>query len=156
MSLRRTALIVGTIAAAGVLMIGCSNDSSSKNASGATTTTAASASASTAATVGNALPPIVITPQMAKEGGTTPVPTIHVGDSVVFNMGTLPVGGNMIIATNSNPSAFKVTGEGSNNGTVAMNAGGTALAVGTATVSLGSTKPMENFAGTYVLVITAK
>lgn len=158
MSIRRLSLTLGAVAVIGLVALGCSKDDKSSS----TTTTTAKATTTTAPATsssmigGNVLPPVIITPDMAKEGGNKPIPTIHVGDVVVFNMGPIPVGGNVVIAQNSNPSVFRVDGEGSNNGTVSMNAGGTALAVGTTTVQVGTTKPIENFDGTYVLVITAK
>ena len=159
MPIRRLTLALGAVAVIGLVALGCSKDdkgSSTTTTTAKATSTTMAASTSSSMIGGNVLPPIIITPDMAKEGGNKPIPTIHVGDVVVFNMGTIPVGGNVKIVQNSNPSVFRVDGEGSNNGTVSMNAGGTALAVGTTTVQVGTTKPIENFDGTYVLVITAK
>ena len=91
----------------------------------------------------------------ANEGGTQPVPPIKVGDTVVFNMGTIAKGVTISIAPNSNPSVFEVTSKGSNDGTVSMNAGGKAIAAGTTQVSLGAGGAgVENFLGTYTLIIT--
>lgn len=111
----------------------------------------------TSSTVGNVLPPIIITPNMAdaNTGGTVQVPPIKVGDTVVFNMGTIQKGVTIAIASNTNPSVFEVTSKGSNDGTVSMNAGGKAIAAGTTQVSLGAGGAgVENFLGTYTLVIT--
>ena len=147
---------IAVLALAGLAVAGCSSDkkdSSSSTTAAPTTTTAKSSSS----TVGNVLPPIIITPQMvnANEGGTQPVPPIKVGDTVVFNMGTIEKGVTVSIARNTNPSAFEVTSKGTNDGTVSMNAGGKALAAGTTQVDLGATGAgVENFLGTYTLVIT--
>ena len=146
--------VIASIAAlcvGGLAVAGCS---SSKKESSSTTTAAAKA---TSSTVGNVLPPIIITPQMAdaNTGGTVKVPPIKVGDTVVFNMGTIQKGVTISIAPNTNPSVFEVTSKGSNDGTVSMNAGGKAIAAGTTQVSLGAGGAgVENFLGTYTLVIT--
>jgi len=147
---------LAVVAVAGLAVAGCSSSkkdsSSTTTAAPATTTTAKSSSS----TVGNVLPPIILTPQMvnANEGGTQPVPAIKVGDTVVFNFGT-PEKGTTITAVSSNPSIFEVTSKGTNDGTVAYNAGGKALAPGTVTVTTGTTgNGVENFDGTFTLVIT--
>jgi len=146
---------VAVLALAGLAVAGCSSD---KKDSSSTTTAAptTTAKASTSSTVGNVLPPIILTPQMvnANEGGTQPVPPIKVGDTVVFNFGA-PAKGTTITAMSSNPSIFEVTSKGTNDGTVAYNAGGKAIAPGTVTVQVGTTgNGVENFDGTFTLVIT--
>jgi hypothetical protein len=151
-SLKNRLVVAGValLALAGLAVAGCSSD---KEDSASTTTTAKS----TSSTLGNVLPPIIITPQMvnANEGGTQPVPPIKVGDTVVFNMGTIEKGVTISIAPNTNPSVFEVTSKGTNDGTVSMNAGGKAIAAGTTQVSLGAGGAgVENFLGTYTLVIT--
>lgn len=151
--------IVASIAAVGIVGLAVGGCSSSKKDSFSTTTAAPTTTAAkaTSSTVGNVLPPIIITPQMANanQGGTQPVPTIKVGDTVVFNMGTITKGVTVSIAPNTNPSVFEVTSKGSNDGTVSMNAGGKAIAAGTTQVSLGAGGAgVENFLGTYTLVIT--
>ena len=151
--------VIASIAAlcvGGLAVAGCSSSKkeSSSTTTAAPTTTAAKA---TSSTVGNVLPPIIITPQMANanQGGTQPVPTIKVGDTVVFNMGTITKGVTIAIAPNTNPSVFEVTSKGSNDGTVSMNAGGKAIAAGTTQVSLGAGGAgVENFLGTFTLVVT--
>ncbi|CAB4343808.1 MAG: hypothetical protein F2947_05375 [Actinobacteria bacterium] len=151
--------VIASIAAlcvGGLAVAGCSSSKkeSSSTTTAAPTTTAAKA---TSSTVGNVLPPIIITPQMAdaNTGGTVKVPPIKVGDTVVFNMGTIQKGVTISIAPNTNPSVFEVTSKGSNDGTVSMNAGGKAIAAGTTQVSLGAGGAgVENFLGTYTLVIT--
>lgn len=143
---------IAALAVAGLAVVGCSSDS--KDSSSTTTTAKSSGSSST---VGNVLPPIIITPDMvdANNGGTVKVPPIKVGDTVVFNMGPIQQGLTISIARNTNPSVFEVTSKGTNNGTVATNAGGKALAAGTTQVDLGATgNGVENFLGTYTLVIT--
>jgi hypothetical protein len=150
-SLKNRLVVAGValLALAGLAVAGCSSD---KEDSASTTTTAKS----TSSTVGNVLPPIILTPQMvnANEGGTQPVPPIKVGDTVVFNFGT-PEKGTTITAMSDSPTIFEVTSKGTNDGTVAYNAGGKALAPGTAKVTVGTTgNGIENFDGTFTLVIT--
>lgn len=150
-SLKNRLVVAGValLALAGLAVAGCSSD---KEDSTSTTTTAKS----TSSTVGNVLPPIILTPQMvnANEGGTQPVPPIKVGDTVVFNFGT-PEKGTTITAMSDSPTVFEVTSKGTNDGTVAYNAGGKALAPGTAKVTVGTTgNGIENFDGTFTLVIT--
>ena len=143
-------LVVGGIAVlavAGLALAGCSSDS---NDSSSTTTTAKSSS-----TVGNVLPPIMITPQMADGASNMqPVPAIKVGDTVVFSVGAVAKG-STITAVSSNPSVFEVASKGTNDGTVALNAGGKAIAAGTAKVTLTTSgSGAETSNGTYTLVIT--
>ena len=150
-SLKNRLVVAGValLALAGLAVAGCSSD---KEDSASTTTTAKS----TSSTVGNVLPPIILTPQMvnANEGGTQPVPPIKVGDTVVFNFGT-PEKGTTITAMSDSPTIFEVTSKGTNDGTIAYNAGGKALAPGTAKVTVGTTgNGIENFDGTFTLVIT--
>ncbi|MEI6250931.1 MAG: hypothetical protein WCP54_07220 [Actinomycetes bacterium] len=146
---------IAALAVASLAVAGCSSD----NKDSASTTTTAKASTTTmkpsSSTVGNVLPPIILTPQMvnANEGGTQAVPPIKVGDTVVFNFGA-PAKGSTIVAKSSDATVFQVTSDGTNDGTVAMNAGGKAIAPGTAKVVVGSGPPSENFLGTFTLVIT--
>lgn len=138
---------IAVLAVAGLALAGCSSDS---NDSSSTTTTAKSSS-----TVGNVLPPIMITPQMADGASNMqPVPAIKVGDTVVFSVGAVAKG-STITALSSNPSVFEVTSKGTNDGTVALNAGGKAIAAGTAKVTLTTSgSGAETSNGTYTLVIT--
>ena len=142
---------IAALAVAGLAIAGCSSD---KSDSSSTTTTAKSSTSSSV--IGNVLPPIILTPQMvnANEGGTQAVPPIKVGDTVVFNFGAPPKG-STITAVSSSPSIFEVTSAGTNDGTVALNAGGKAIAPGTATVKLSTSgNGVNNFDGTFTLVIT--
>ena len=143
--------VIASIAAIGIVGLAVAGCSSSKKESSPTTT----AAKTTSSTVGNVLPPIILTPQMVNknEGGTQAVPPIKVGDTVVFNFGA-PAKGSTIVAQSNNSSIFQVTSQGTNDGTVAMNAGGKAIAPGTASVVVGSGPPAENFLGTFTLVIT--
>jgi hypothetical protein len=155
-SLKNRLVVAGiaVLALAGLAVAGCSSDK--KDSSSTTTAAPTTTAKSSSSTVGNVLPPIILTPQMvnANEGGTQPVPPIKVGDTVVFNFGT-PEKGTTITAMSDNPSVFEVTSKGTNDGTVAYNAGGKALAPGTAKVTVGTTgNGVENFDGTFTLVIT--
>ena len=144
---------IAALGVAGLALAGCGSD---KKDDASSTTTTAAESSTTSSVIGNVLPPIIITPDMADpdEGGTVAVPAIKVGDTVVFNLGT-PEKGTTITAMSSNPSIFEVTSKGTNDGTVAYNAGGKALAAGTVKVDLGTTgNDVENFDGTFTLVIT--
>ena len=79
---------------------------------------------------------------------------IKVGDTVVFSVGAVAKG-STITAVSSNPSVFEVTSKGTNDGTVALNAGGKAIAAGTAKVTLTTSgSGAETSNGTYTLVIT--
>lgn len=151
MNKRVAILAIAALAVTGLALAGCSDD---KKSSATTTTTAAPATTTTTALGGNVLPPIIITPNMAQEGGNTPIPAIKVGDTVVFSMGAIQQGVN-VTAVSPNPSVFLVTSKGTNNGTVTVNAGGKAVAAGTVDVTVGATGAgVENFLGTYRLVIT--
>lgn len=155
-SLKNRLVVAGiaVLAVAGIALAGCSSDK--KDSSSSTTAAPTTTAPSTSSTVGNVLPPIILTPQMvnANEGGTQPVPPIKVGDTVVFNFGT-PEKGTTITAMSDSPTIFEITSKGTNDGTVAYNAGGKALAPGTAKVTVGTTgNGIENFDGTFTLVIT--
>lgn len=145
---------VAIVAVAGLAVAGCSSDK--KDSSSTTTAAPTTTAKSSSSTVGNVLPPIILTANMvnANNGGNEKVPAIKVGDTVVFNMGTITQG-TTITAMSANPSIFEATSKGTNDGTVSYNAGGKALAAGTVEVSLGATgNGMENFLGTFTLVIT--
>jgi len=155
-SLKNRLVVAGiaVLAVAGIALAGCSSDK--KDSSSSTTAAPTTTAKSSPSTVGNVLPPIILTPQMvnANEGGTQPVPPIKVGDTVVFNFGT-PEKGTTITAMSDSPTIFEITSKGTNDGTVAYNAGGKALAPGTAKVTVGTTgNGIENFDGTFTLVIT--
>ena len=141
---------IAALALAGLVIAGCSSDS--KDSSSTTTTAKSSTSSSV---IGNVLPPIMITPQMADGASNMqPVPAIKVGDTVVFSVGAVAKG-STITAVSSNPSVFEVTSKGTNDGTVALNAGGKALTAGTAKVTLTTSGGgTETSNGTYTLVIT--
>ena len=106
----------------------CSSDDS---ASDATTTT--TAKATTSSVVGNVLPPVVLSPEKTSA-------TVKPGTTVTFDMGD--PGEGRFVATSDDDKVFLVTGEGKVEGTATMNAGGKAVAAGTAKVTvqfMGST-----------------
>lgn len=147
-----TAVAVGAIAA--LALAGCGGDSgksdSGKSGSGMSTET--SRNSASAGLIG----PVVITPDMAKEGGKVAVPPITVGRTVVFNLGPIPSGGTVTLTT-SNAMVFKVTGQGTNavGASASFNAGGEAVGAGTAEVKATLKAPgIDNFLGTYTLVVT--
>jgi hypothetical protein len=149
---------VAVLALAGLAVAGCSSDE--KDSASTTTAAPTTTAPSTSSTVGNVLPPIILTANMvdADNGGNEKVPPIKVGDTVVFNVGTINQG-TTITAISANPAVFEVTSKGTNDGTVATNAGGKAIGVGTTKVSLESTfampgGPGSNFLGTFTLVVT--
>ena len=155
-SLKNRLVVAGiaVLAVAGIALAGCSSDK--KDSSSSTTATPTTTAKSSPSTVGNVLPPIFLTANMvdADNGGNEKVPPIKVGDTVVFNVGTINQG-TTVTAISANPAVFEVTSKGTNDGTVSYNPGGKALAAGTVKVSLGATgNGMENFLGTFTLVIT--
>ena len=97
---------------------------SSSNESSSTTT---SANPSTTQELGNVLPPVVLT---ADDTATT----VNVGTTVVFSLGD--PGEGRFVAESSDPAVFKVEGEGKTEGTYTTNAGGKAVAAGTAEVTV--------------------
>lgn len=110
------------------MLAGCGNGSSSGSGTSSTTST-------TSTTVGEIRPPVVITPAMSLEADDEPIPTIRVGDTIAFAMGTIAEG-EEIVAVSGDPNLFLVTSKGTNNGTVVINAGGRARAAGRVDVEL--------------------
>lgn len=114
-----------TLAAAGVVALSVSTlavagCSSSDKSSGSTTTTAG-------AIGGNVTAPVVL-------NATNTSATVKVGQVVTFDMGN-PNGGTFV-ATSDKPSVFEITGEGKTEGSATFNAGGKAVAAGTAKVAV--------------------
>ena len=143
---------VGAIAA--LALTGCGGDSgtSGSGESGSGESAETSRNSASAGLIG----PVIITPDMAKEGGKVPVPPITVGRTVVFNLGPIPAGGTVTLTT-SNAMVFKVTGQGTNavGASASFNAGGEAVGAGTAEVKATLKAPGgDSPLGTYTLVVT--
>ena len=120
----RPLVLAGLTAGLALTTVACSSDDSSSS-----DTTASTGSS----VIGNVLPPVILT---AEETSTT----VSVGTVVTFNLGD-PNGGRFV-AESSDPSVFRVENEGKDEGTYTTNAGGVAVAAGTAEVTvqfLGST-----------------
>ena len=120
MSVRRTATRTAAVGVAALAVVtlsvaGCSSDSDS---SGSTSTTGTPMVSGLAA-------PIMLT-------ATQTSATVKVGNVVVFDMGD-PNGGTFV-ATSDNEKVFKVDSIGRTEGGTTYNAGGKALAAGTAKV----------------------
>lgn len=119
--MRTRALLAATLAAGLTLSVAaCSSDSDSAS----TTTTASDSSSSV---IGNVLPPTILS-----ESETSA--TVSVGTVVTFDLGE--PGEGRFVAESSDPSVFKVENEGKNEGTFTTNAGGVAVAKGTAEVTV--------------------
>ena len=117
---RRPVAAVLFVAALVVPLAACgSNDEGS-----ATTTSAAPGTSAIGTAV---LPPVVLDAER-------PTATVKVGTVVTFDMGE-PDGGRFV-ATSADPAVFRIDGEGASQGTFTTNAGGTALASGTAEVAV--------------------
>jgi hypothetical protein len=96
---------------------------SSSNESSTSTTSAPS----TSEVIGNVLPPVVLS-----ESETSA--TVSVGTVVTFDLGD--PGEGRFVAQSGDPEVFKVENEGKNEGTFTTNAGGVAVAAGTAEVTV--------------------
>jgi hypothetical protein len=96
---------------------------SSSNESSTSTTSAPS----TSEVIGNVLPPVVLS-----ESETSA--TVSVGTVVTFDLGD--PGEGRFVAQSGDPDVFKVENEGKNEGTFTTNAGGVAVAAGTAEVTV--------------------
>jgi len=117
--LKKAIAATGLAAALALSLAACSSDDDSSSADQTTTTEASE--------VGNVLPPVVLN---ADDTSTT----VDVGTTVTFNLGD-PDGGRFV-AESSDPSVFEITGEGKDEGTFTTNAGGVAVAAGTAEVTV--------------------
>jgi len=151
-----TALALGAVSA--LVLTGCFGGDSGKSDSGKSGSgkSGSGMSADSSKNGAGLVGPVIITPDMAKEGGKVAVPPITVGRTVVFNLGPIPSGGTVTLTT-SNAMVFKVTGQGTNavGASASYNAGGEAVGAGTAEVRATLKAPgVDNFLGTYTLVVT--
>lgn len=119
-AIRTIALAAGLAGALSFSVMACSSDDDNSS----TDTTAPSSDSSV---VGNVLPPVVLN---ADDTSTT----VNVGTTVTFDLGD--PGEGRFVAESSDPSVFKVEGEGKTEGTYTTNAGGVAVASGTAEVTV--------------------
>ena len=116
------------MAALGVLGAGCSSSSDSTS-----TTTTSQRVAATTTSVPRSVTSGVAEPVVLSPSQTTA--TVKVGQVVTFDMGT-PNQGGSYVAVSDNPTVFRVDSEGKTTNGVTTNAGGTAMAAGTAKVSV--------------------
>ena len=114
----RPLVIAGLAAGLALTTVACSSDDGSSS-----DTTASTGSS----VIGNVLPPVILS---AEETSAT----VSVGTVVTFNLGD-PNGGRFV-AQSSDPSVFRVENEGKDEGTYTTNAGGVAVAAGTAEVTV--------------------
>lgn len=119
-AIRTVALSAGLAGALSFSVMACSSDDT-------TSSTDTTASSSDSSMVGNVLPPVVLN---ADDTSTT----VNVGTTVTFDLGD--PGEGRFVAESSDPSVFKVEGEGKTEGTYTTNAGGVAVASGTAEVTV--------------------
>jgi hypothetical protein len=119
----RPLVAAGLAAALAISVTACSSDSESSS----TTSTTAATSTSSTAVIGNVLPPVILT-----ESETSA--TVSVGTTVTFDLGD--PGEGRFVAESSDPSVFSVENEGKTEGTFTTNAGGKAVAKGTADVTV--------------------
>jgi hypothetical protein len=117
MRLRSLAVVALTMGLA--FTAACSSDDASQS-----TDTTAGADTSV---IGNVLPPVVLNADDTSA-------TVSVGTTVTFDLGD-PDGGRFV-AESSDPSVFRVDGEGKSEGTYTTNAGGEAVGTGTAEVTV--------------------
>jgi hypothetical protein len=123
-AIRTVALAAALAGALSLTAMACSSDDTTSS----TDTTAKSSDSSTESTViGNVLPPVVLN---ADDTSTT----VKAGTTVTFDLGD--PGEGRFVAESSDPSVFKVEGEGKTEGTYTTNAGGVAVASGTAEVTV--------------------
>lgn len=122
-AIRTIALAAALAGALSLSAMACSSDDTTSS----TDTTAKPSDSSTESTVGNVLPPVVLN---ADDTSTT----VSVGTTVTFDLGD--PGEGRFVAESSDPSVFKVEGEGKTEGTFTTNAGGVAVASGTAEVTV--------------------
>lgn len=127
MNTRRLVLGAVLVAAVAVVSAGCGSSSDSSS----TTTTVKATTTTTASgpVISGVVAPVVLSPTSA----STPT-TVRVGQVVEFSMGD--PGQGTYVATSSDPAVFDVRDEGRTVGTSAQNAGGVAVAAGTATVTV--------------------
>ncbi|MEI7887282.1 MAG: hypothetical protein WCJ04_07815 [Actinomycetes bacterium] len=103
------------------------NDSDDKESTSTTTSTATSTSTKGDAAGSQVLPPVMLS-------ATQTTADLKVGDTVVFDLGD--PGDGRFVATSSDAAVVEITSDGGSQGSYSTNAGGKALSVGSATVTV--------------------
>lgn len=119
--LRTSLLTVAAVSALALPLVGCSGDGDDA------TTTTDKVTTTLKEVGGNVLPPTML------DASSTSA-TVKVGATVVFSLGD-PTPGRFV-ATSSDPKVVEITSTGGSQGTYTSNAGGKALAKGTAKVTV--------------------
>lgn len=135
------------MAALGVLGAGCSSSSESTSATTTSQRVAATTTSVPRSVTSGVTEPVILTPSQTTA-------TVKVGQVVTFDMGNPNQGS--YVAVSDDPSVFRVDSEGKTTNGVTTNAGGTAMAAGTAKVSV-SFRGSVNGVGTpttYTITVT--
>jgi len=155
MSMRRAAVLGATaVAVISLVGVGCSSSSSNSSSTITSAGSSTSASSSTASTATGGGPigsgvtaPLVLT-------ASQPSATVKVGQAVVFDMGD--PGQGSFVATSDNSAVFRVDSEGKSQGTYTTNAGGVAVAAGTAKVAVSYTGSVNGVGTPTTFTITVE
>lgn len=155
MSTRSAAVLGATVLTViSLVAVGCS--SSSNNSSSTTTSAGSSTSASSSTTstatgggpIGSGVTaPVVLT-------ASEPSATVKVGQAVVFDLGD--PGQGSFVATSDNPAVFRIDSEGTAQGSYTTNAGGVAVAAGTAKVAVSFTGSVNGVGTPTTFTITVE
>ena len=116
----RPLVLAGLVTALAVSGVACSSDDSSSSSTSAP-------DSSSSSVIGNVLPPVILSESQTSA-------TVSVGTVVTFDLGD--PGEGRFVAESSDSSVFRVENEGKDEGTFTTNAGGVAVAKGTAEVTV--------------------
>ncbi|MBU6330264.1 MAG: hypothetical protein KGR18_09985 [Acidobacteria bacterium] len=133
----------GALVAVAMLATGCGSSSSSS--SGSSTTIAAPTTTSAGPVISGVVAPVVL-------DATTTAATVEVGRFVEFSLGD--PGEGTFVAVSSDARVFRVDGEGRTTGSSARNAGGVAVGVGSAEVTVSFEGSMNGVGAPTVFTIT--
>lgn len=140
--MKRPVLAAAALTIGLAVPLACGSDSGSTSA-----TTASNGGPTTSASVGNVLPPVVLS-------ATQTSATVKVGTVVTFDMGD--PGEGSFVAVSDKPAVFRVDSEGTTEGTYTTNAGGTALSAGTAEVAVTFRGSMNGMGAPTTFTITVE